>query len=70
MERLNGDGALAALRAAGHSRLPVLLCTANATRGDAERYDALGFAGVLGKPLSPEQLRAALTSALLRARVS
>ena len=39
MQRLNGDGALAALRAAGHA-LPVLLCTGNATNADAERNAA------------------------------
>jgi CheY-like chemotaxis protein len=63
MQRLNGDGALAALRAAGHA-LPVLLCTGNATNADAERNTALGFAGQLGKPFAGEQLGAAITSAL------
>jgi CheY-like chemotaxis protein len=63
MQRLNGDGALAALRAAGHA-LPVLLCTGNATNADAERNAALGFAGQLGKPFAGEQLGAAITSAL------
>lgn len=62
MERLNGDAALSALRAAGYS-LPVLLCTANATNADAERYLAQGFCGLLGKPFTPEQMRSALTSA-------
>ncbi len=63
MERVNGDAALLALRAAGHS-LPVILSTANATRDDAVRYAALGFAAQLAKPFSPEQMAAALAAAL------
>jgi CheY-like chemotaxis protein len=65
MERENGDVALAALRAAGHVALPVVLSTANATRADVDRYMALGFASVLGKPFSPEQLHAAISGAIV-----
>ena len=67
MDRLNGDGALAALRAAGHT-VPVVLCTANATSGDVERYRALGFCGQLGKPYSSEQLHAAIVAAKVWSR--
>jgi CheY-like chemotaxis protein len=63
MERLDGDGALAALRAAGHA-LPVVLSTAHATAADTERYRGLGFAALLAKPFSPEQLRGAISRAL------
>ena len=63
MERLDGDGALAALRAAGHA-LPVVLSTAHATAADTERYRGLGFAALLAKPFSPEQLRGAIARAL------
>ena len=62
MERVNGDAALAALRAAGHE-LPVVLCTANATSADAARYESLGFASLVGKPFSPDQMRAAIAVA-------
>lgn len=67
MERVNGDAALAGLRAAG-SALPVVLSTANATHGDAARYAAMGFASQLAKPFSPEQLRDALAAALQQTR--
>jgi CheY-like chemotaxis protein len=63
MERLDGDGALAALRAAGQA-LPVVLSTAHATAADSERYRGLGFAALLAKPFSPEQLRGAIARAL------
>jgi CheY-like chemotaxis protein len=62
MERMWGDAALTALRAAGHI-LPVVLCTANATREDAARYQRLGFCGLLSKPFSHEQMRAAIAAA-------
>ena len=62
MERVNGDAALAALRAAGHE-LPVVLCTANATSADAARYESLCFASLVGKPFSPDQMRAAIAVA-------
>ena len=66
MARVNGDAALAALRAAGHALLPVVLCTANATCADVARYRALGFVGQLGKPFTPEQMHAAVSAALGR----
>ena len=59
MERVNGDAALVSLRTAGYV-LPVLFCTANATSADAERYRALGFAGLLGKPFTAEQMHAVI----------
>ncbi len=64
MDRLDGDAALAALRQAGHAALPVVLATAHATAADAERYRGVGFAGLLSKPFSPEQLRVAVARAL------
>ncbi len=63
MARMNGDGALASLRGAGHA-LPVLLCTANATSGDTTRFRSLGFAGQLGKPYWSDQMHAALVAAM------
>ena len=63
MERLDGDGALVSLRGAGYA-LPVVLCTAHAAAADAERYCGLGFAALLPKPFSPEQLRGAVARAL------
>lgn len=63
MERMDGDAALISLRAAGQ-RVPVILCTANATRDDAARYRGLGFAGTLGKPFSSDQMHAAIALSL------
>ena len=64
MKRVNGDGALALLRAAGQA-VPVVLCTANATSGDAERYRGMGFAGrMLPKPFTPVQMRDTLLDAM------
>ena len=63
MDRMNGDAALAALRAAGHT-MPVLLCTANATNADAMWFRSLGFAGQLGKPYWSDQMHAALVAAM------
>ena len=64
---MNGDTALAALRAAGCT-LPVAAVTANATPADAERYAQQGFAGVLGKPFSLAQMEALLAGVLARDR--
>ncbi len=61
--RMNGDTALAALRAAG-SHVPVAAVTANATPADAERYAAQGFVGVMGKPFTQAQMAALLVHAL------
>jgi CheY-like chemotaxis protein len=60
---MNGDAALTALRAGGW-RLPVAAVTANAVTEDVERYRAEGFAGVLGKPFTQEQLRELLVGML------
>jgi CheY-like chemotaxis protein len=60
---MNGDTALAGLRAAGYS-VPVAAVTANATLEDVERYKAQGFASVLAKPFSAPQMQALLESVL------
>ncbi len=62
MARVNGDAALAELRAAGRS-LPVILCSGNATDTDAPRYRALGFCDQLGKPFTEGQLRSVVARA-------
>jgi CheY-like chemotaxis protein len=62
MVRMNGDAALTAARDEGHT-LPVVLCTANATSADVERYRAMGFCGLLGKPFSAEQMHATIARA-------
>lgn len=67
MERINGDASLVILRGAGQ-RLPVLACTGNATARDAERYVALGFAGVLPKPFTRRMLHAVLAEVLATPR--
>ena len=61
--RVNGDVALAGLRAAGYV-VPVAAVTANATHEDVERYLAQGFAAVLAKPFTPPQMQALLESVL------
>jgi CheY-like chemotaxis protein len=61
---MNGDTALAALRAAGFKLLPVAAVTANATPADAERYATQGFAGTLGKPFLQGQMHALLASVM------
>jgi CheY-like chemotaxis protein len=61
--RMNGDTALAELRAAGYC-VPVAAVTANATPADAARYQAQGFAGVLGKPFTLDEMHALLTRIL------
>jgi CheY-like chemotaxis protein len=63
MERVNGDVSLTSLRAAGHA-LPVVLCTANATLAEAERYRTIGFCGVLGKPFTTEEMSSAIAGAV------
>jgi CheY-like chemotaxis protein len=62
---MNGDTALAALRAAGCT-LPVIAVTANATPEDVERYSRQGFSGTLGKPFTAAAMRALLASVLVR----
>lgn len=63
---MNGDVALALLRASG-SDLPVAAVTANATPEDTSRYLSQGFSGVLAKPFSQAQMRA-LIEQVLRVR--
>ena len=63
---MNGDAALAELRAAG-ATLPVAAVTANAPPEDAERYRAQGFAGVLAKPFPIVQMHAMIDSVLAAA---
>jgi CheY-like chemotaxis protein len=63
MERMNGDAALAALRASG-LHVPVVVSTANATTADAARYRELGFCALLSKPYAHEDMRVALAAAL------
>jgi CheY-like chemotaxis protein len=63
---MNGDTALAGLRAAGHA-VPVAAVTANATPYDTERYIAQGFAGVLAKPFTQDQMAALLSGVLTSA---
>ena len=58
MARMHGDASLAGLR------IPVIVCTANATSADVQRYRALGFCGYLGKPFTPDQMHEALAAAL------
>ncbi len=55
MPLLNGEDALAELKKAGYSR-PVVACTANVLKADVERYMALGFDAVVGKPYLTNQL--------------
>jgi CheY-like chemotaxis protein len=59
MPRMNGDVACAALRGAGWT-LPIL--AVSGTADDPGLVRAAGFSGVLGKPFSLEQLRAALVT--------
>lgn len=63
MARMNGDAALAALRAAGE-QVPVVVSTGNATAQDVARYVSLGFADVLPKPFRREALEASLARVL------
>ena len=55
MRGMNGDAAVAALRAyeqaAALPRLLVLACTGNSSAQDVERFDHAGFDGVITKPL-------------------
>jgi CheY-like chemotaxis protein len=69
MPRLDGEAALAALRAAG-DKTPVVACTANATHGDVTRYRAAGFAAVLPKPFKQGDLHDVLVHVLTPARAA
>lgn len=61
---MNGDAALRTARAAGWM-LPVAAVTANATPEDTERYRAQGFAAVLAKPFTAEQMHALIAGLLV-----
>ena len=60
---MNGDTALATMRAAGCT-LPVAAVTANTTPADVARYGAQGFAGVLGKPFTGDEMHGLLASVM------
>ncbi len=64
MPRLDGLGALKAIRAgeAGRSDVPVIALTADAFEGEAARLLALGFDAVQSKPIQPANLIASLTA--------
>jgi signal transduction histidine kinase/CheY-like chemotaxis protein len=61
MPVLDGLGALKALRSdpayAERAALPVVALTANAMKGDRERYMAEGLDGYLSKPIDPAEMR-------------
>ncbi len=67
MPRLDGAGALAAIRAreagAGRTPIPVVACTASTLPEDLAAFAAAGFDGHLAKPLSLDTLSAALARA-------
>jgi len=64
MPRLDGVGALKAIRAgeAGRSDIPVVALTADAFEGEAARLMTLGFDAVQSKPIQPASLIATLTA--------
>ena len=66
MRGMNGDAAVAALRAYEHAtalpRLLVLACTGNSSAQDMERFDHAGFDGVITKPLDLNVLGPALAA--------
>jgi CheY-like chemotaxis protein len=61
MPRLDGVGAVEALRADPRTRsLPIVMVTAYAQAGDAERGRRAGVDAYLAKPFEPEELVAAV----------
>ena len=62
MPRLDGAGALAAIRAgeAGRSDVPVIALTADAMQEEIQRLSGLGFDAVQPKPIQPAALIAAI----------
>ncbi|MBN9320528.1 MAG: response regulator [Caulobacterales bacterium] len=70
MPNMDGLSATAAIRALPGpiARTPILAMTANANPSDVALYQAAGMQGVVEKPIKPEQLAAALESALLGPR--
>jgi len=60
---LDGVGAtreIRALRDETKASIPIVALTANAMKGDAERYFAAGMSGYLSKPVDSQALKAAL----------
>ena len=69
MPRLDGIGAVARIRAAAgpNQATPILAFTADATSAFDDRLEALGFDGVVAKPVEPGQLIAAIFGAVAAA---
>jgi signal transduction histidine kinase len=63
MPACNGDVLCRKLRRQG-VELPILAVTGNVAKPDIKRYEACGFTGSVGKPLSQETLLAQLTETL------
>lgn len=59
MRTMNGDELCRRLRASGCS-LPIIALTGDCTPDDCERFEAMGFNAVLGKPFNLQQLKEAL----------
>jgi signal transduction histidine kinase/CheY-like chemotaxis protein len=66
MPRMDGVQATQAIRALSGpvSRIPIVALTANADPEDARRYLSIGMAAVVEKPIKPERLRMAMTTAM------
>ena len=66
MPRMDGVQATQAIRALDGpvSAIPIVALTANADPDDAKKYLACGMAAVVEKPIKPERLRMAMTTAL------
>ena len=65
MPVMDGVAATAAIRAleGDRSKIPVIALTANAMKGDREKYLAEGMDDYVAKPIDPEELAAALSRA-------
>ena len=66
MPRMDGVQATEAIRALDGpvSAIPIVALTANADPEDAKKYLACGMAAEVEKPIKPERLRMAMTTAL------
>jgi len=66
MPRMDGVQATQAIRALEGpvGAIPIVALTANADPDDAKKYIACGMAAVVEKPIKPERLRMAMTTAL------
>jgi len=67
MPVMGGDEALAVMRErarTGDAHLPVIATTANALKGDEEKYLAGGFDGYVSKPLEVKKLIAEMKRVL------